>query len=93
MREFFKRFYPRAYYFALKLTRNEQEAEDQAQEALLALWSAKYEFEHAQLKDIEAFVITVVRNRCLNYMKHEKMKAGKTADIAASIEKTDVSGK
>jgi len=79
----FEQYYPRLYYFAFKLIRDETEAQDQAQEALTTLWQKKEEFRRASLSQAEAFLFTVVKNRCYNYSRRRRMKAGKEDDIAA----------
>lgn len=82
----FNRYYPRLYYFALRLTQNESEAQDQAQEAFLAFWQRKENFRNASAKEAEAFMITVVRNKAYNYNKHRKIKTGKQTEIAEGLE-------
>jgi RNA polymerase sigma factor (sigma-70 family) len=83
MRCLFELFYPRLYYFGFKLIREEAEAQDQAQEALTALWQRRDSFRQATLKEAEAFLFTVVRNRSYNYHKHRRMKAAKQVEITA----------
>ncbi len=89
MKILFDRYYPRLYYFALKLTRDEGEAQDEAQEALLALWQRKDSFKNARIRQAEAFMITIVRNRAYNFCKHLKVKDRKHAEIAAYRELSD----
>jgi RNA polymerase sigma factor (sigma-70 family) len=79
-------FYPRLYYFGFKLIGEEAEAQDQAQEALTALWQRRQNFREASLKEAEAFLFTVVRNRSYNYSKHRKMKTGKREEISAGLD-------
>jgi len=86
MKSLFELYYPRLYYFGYKLIRDETEAQDQAQEALTALWQKRESFRTATIKDAEAFLFTVVRNRCFNYSKHRKMKAGKQHEISGVME-------
>lgn len=83
MRALFERFYPRLYYFGYKLIKEETEAQDQAQEALTALWQRRDSFRQASLKEAEAFLFTVVRNRSYNYSKHRRMKAARREEITA----------
>jgi len=85
----FELYYPRLYYFALKLTNNQTEAQDQAQEAFLALWESREKFKDAVVKDAEAFMITVVRNRAYNYIKHLKVKAEKESKILEGLALTN----
>ena len=82
----FKQYYPRLYYFGYKLIKDETEAQDQAQEALTALWQRRDNFRKATLKEAEAFLFTVVRNRSYNYHKHRRMKAAKQGEISAGLD-------
>ena len=70
MRALFEQYYPRLYYFGYKLTKDGTEAQDQAQEALTALWQHRDKFRQATLKEAEAFLFTVVRNRSYKCPKH-----------------------
>ena len=83
MRALFEQYYPRLYYFGYKLIKDETEAQDQAQEALTALWQRRDSFRQATLKEAEAFLFTVVRNRSYNYDKHRRMRAAKQKEITA----------
>ena len=86
MRSLFGLYYPRLYYFGCKLIGDKTEAQDQAQEALTALWQRRESFRTATVKEAEAFLFTVVRNRSYNYNKHQKMKAGKEHEISGALD-------
>ncbi|MEC5142955.1 sigma-70 family RNA polymerase sigma factor [Chitinophaga sp. 212800010-3] len=81
MKAFFDTYYPRLYYFAYKLLQEETEAQDFAQEALVAFWQRRQDFRHAELRQAEAFLFTTVRNKCINLTRHRKMKTSKHAAI------------
>lgn len=85
MKLLFDRYYTRLYYYAFKLTQDENEARDQVQEAFMAFWQRREEFAAAAITGAEAFMTTVVRNRAYNYIRHRQMKAGKQDDIIRGI--------
>jgi RNA polymerase sigma-70 factor (ECF subfamily) len=81
MKQFFGVYYSRLSYFGSTLVRTQQAAQDFAQEALVSFWQRREEFRQASLKQAEAFLFAVVRNKSYNFLKHEKMKAGKAGDL------------
>jgi RNA polymerase sigma factor (sigma-70 family) len=64
---FFNAYSVSLYLFAFKQTENKQEAEDIVQEAFIVLWQQKAAFQ--SLNSMIAYMYTVVRNDCLNYLK------------------------
>lgn len=68
MRFLFTTFYPRLYGYAIKFVKNDDAAKDLVQECFIRLYE-----KHGELKDIslKSMLFTMVRNLCLNYMKHE----------------------
>ena len=61
------RLRPKLYRFALALTRRTDEAEDVVQEIGIKLWERRDELE--ALRSIEAYAMSAVRNRCLDYAR------------------------
>ena len=55
------------YRFALTLTKRTDEAEDIVQEVLVKLWERREEL--AAVKSVEAYAMSAVRNRCLDYAR------------------------
>jgi len=77
----FEQYFSRLCFFARKLTGgNKEEAEDIAQEALLNFWINVRDKGVTPLS-VEAYLFQMVRNRCYNFNKREKMKAGKESDL------------
>ena len=73
VQEFKERILPisqRIYQFALRILRNEHDAEDVVQEIFMRLWDKRDEFE--VIKSIEAYSFRMTRNLCLDKLK--KMK-------------------
>jgi RNA polymerase sigma factor (sigma-70 family) len=77
----FAKYFSRLCYFAHKLTGgNKEEAEDIAQEALLNFW-INVRDKGVIPQSTEAYLFQMVRNRCFNFNKRKKMKAGKENDL------------
>jgi RNA polymerase sigma factor (sigma-70 family) len=73
VQEFKERILPtsqRIYQFALRILRNEHDAEDVVQEIFMRLWDNRDELE--VIKSIEAYSFRMTRNLCLDKLK--KMK-------------------
>ena len=58
---------PKLYRFALAFTRRTDEAEDVVQEVGVKLWERRDELE--ALRSVEAYAMSAVRNRCLDYAR------------------------
>jgi len=57
----------RLFRLALRITMNRAEAEDVVQDTLLKVWEQRDEWK--QIKNLEAFAITICRNRALDVLK------------------------
>ncbi|WP_157471501.1 RNA polymerase sigma-70 factor [Marinifilum fragile] len=69
--QFFERFYPMLCLFAQKYVQDSDVAADMVQESFIKLWKGKDDFENQSA--VKAFLYTVTRNNCLNYLKHNKI--------------------
>lgn len=58
---------PKLYRFALAYTKRTDEAEDIVQEIGMKLWERRVELE--ALRSVEAYAMSAVRNRCLDYAR------------------------
>jgi len=70
-KEVFRILYPRLKGYCRLFIHNEDQIEDIIQESFITLWE-----KHESIKpdkSIESFVFVIVRNRCLNYLKKEKL--------------------
>lgn len=73
--EFEERVFPlkdRIFRFSLVVLKNREEAEDAVQEVLTKLWHMRTRLH--ELKNIEAYVIQMVRYDCLNRIKSKQRK-------------------
>ncbi|GAB7089535.1 RNA polymerase sigma-70 factor [Marinifilum fragile] len=57
--------------FAQKYVQDSDVAADMVQESFIKLWKGKDDFENQSA--VKAFLYTVTRNNCLNYLKHNKI--------------------
>lgn len=77
----FNMLYPALCLFAKKFILNYADAEDLTQEIFIELWHQRAKFE--SLNQIKAFLYLSVKNKCLNFKKHQLIKEtySKTARI------------
>jgi RNA polymerase sigma-70 factor (ECF subfamily) len=66
----FKVYFPRLLAFARKFVAGRSEAEDIIQEIFLKVWMRRKEIEEDTL---QSYLFTLVRNACLNQIKHQKI--------------------
>ena len=71
-KEIFEEYYPSLYHYALRLITDEEAADDIVQDAFLHLWKVRNK---SNLHFIKGYLYTSVRNNCMNYLRHEKVKA------------------
>jgi len=64
---------PRLYRFALAHTKREDEAEDVVQDVSLKLWERCDEL--GAVQSVEAYAMSAVRNRCLDYARSTQNRA------------------
>lgn len=64
-------FYPRLYHFSYDLVRSNDIAKDIVNETFIKLWETKSELRPDS--NLEAYLITISRNKCLNFLKHKKI--------------------
>ncbi|MDR2389284.1 MAG: RNA polymerase sigma-70 factor [Tannerellaceae bacterium] len=79
-RTIYERLYRKAFVFAKSYTHNDWIAEDIAAEALVRLW------EQTRVKEIEnpeAFLFAVLRNKALDFLKHEIIKEEALSRLAS----------
>lgn len=82
----YKRLYQRLYFFALRFV-PEMDAKDMVAEAFISLWQKREDF--TEFPAIQHFLFILIRNRCLNLLKHELMKTEKQAEILQQLTLTD----
>jgi RNA polymerase sigma-70 factor (ECF subfamily) len=70
-RSIFDEYYASLFYYAVKMIHNEQIAEDFVQEIFLNFWNKRDE---VYINRIANYLYTSIRFRCMNHIKHEKVK-------------------
>lgn len=74
----YKQFYRKAFYFTKSYVHDEMIAEDIASEALIKLWEY---VRREEVKHPEVFLLTLLKNKSLDYLKHEAIKANAFHEI------------
>ncbi|KAF2506595.1 RNA polymerase sigma-70 factor [Flavobacterium foetidum] len=69
---FYDKYFRRIQSFSIQFIYDADEAENLAQEALLHLWQSRENID--SLNGIKAFVFTYAKSRCLNLIRHNKVK-------------------
>ena len=67
----FDEYFSSLYYYAVKIIHDNQIAEDIVQEIFLDLWKKRNE---VYINKIANYLYTAVRFRCMNHIRHEKVK-------------------
>jgi len=68
----FEYYYNHVYVYALHLTKSEPVAEEIVQETFLKLW--RQEVELKKIKKLEGYLITLARNRAIDYLRRVKLQ-------------------
>ena len=66
-------YYKKSFFFAKSYVHNDLAAEDIASEALIKLWE-KLKAESVEEKYILPLLLTILKNKALDYLKHEEVK-------------------
>lgn len=71
LKSVFDAYYKSLVVFAKTICHTE-DSEDMVQEVFVKLWKDRTSFE--DIKALRSFLYKAVKNKCLNYLKHEKIK-------------------
>lgn len=83
-REVFDHFFNALAAFGYKYVNDVEIAEDIVQETFISFWESRANFEH--LLAVKSFLYTSVRNKSLNYLKHEQVKKKHESTIQYVLE-------
>ena len=78
--EIYIEYYPRLLRFACDFIACEEDAENLLQDAFLDLW--KINDYIPEIKHVGAYMFRLVRNRCLDYLKHQMCEKNYMAEAA-----------
>ena len=73
----FKSNFKNLHAYACSILKDEASAEEIVQQVFLKLWEKKEQL--AELQSVEAYLYRSVHNECLNWLKHNKVKAAHQA--------------
>lgn len=79
----FKRYYPRLYGYAIRFVEDEEIARDIIQECFLHFWEKR---ELISAVSVTSLLFAMVRNGCLNYLKHLSVVEKYQIEYLANIE-------
>lgn len=86
-RQIFDEYYSGLRSFAYKYIEDDTITEDFVQEAFLSLWENKKEFNNKA--SIKSYLFTLVRNNCLNHLRHQKVRYKNSEELKnLSLEQT-----
>jgi len=81
-RDLFDSMYPALFHFGKKYTGENYMVEDFIQEAFIAFWSKRKDFDN--LLSVKSYLYTAVRNSCMNYLAHQKVKLNHEDELKKS---------
>ena len=79
----FKAYFPRLMAFTIKFIPDKAEAEDIIQDAFLKLWLKRKDIKE---DTFHSYLFTMVRNVCLNHIKHKKITSNYKLALEHKIE-------
>ena len=85
MHDLFERYHIRIYNYCLKLTKNKAVSEDIAQETFYKVLKHRRSFNN---KTFAAWIFTITRNLCIDYLKKTKTSMLNTESLESNIENT-----
>lgn len=74
----YKQYYKRAFLFTKSYVHDELAAEDIASEALIKLWE---QLRREEIRSTDAFLLTMLKHKALDYLKHESIKENALHEI------------
>jgi RNA polymerase sigma-70 factor (ECF subfamily) len=75
---FYQEYFPLFVSFANRLLSSGEESKDLVHDVFASYWSARHDFH--DLISIRAFFYRSIRNKCLNALRHEKIKSAYLAE-------------
>lgn len=82
-KEIFKQYYLPVRSFAWRFVKDNDIAEDIVQDVFLQVWEKRLTFN--VLAEIKSYLYTSIRNACLDYLKHERVKQKHETQILVSM--------
>ena len=82
--ELYLMYYPKLVRFAKEFVVLEEDAENITQDVFTDLWERRDAIEH--IENVNAYLFRLVRNRCLDYLKHKVFEQKYAENVQASFE-------
>ena len=82
--ELYLMYYPKLVRFAKEFVVLEEDAENITQDVFTDLWERRYAIDH--IENVNAYLFRLVRNRCLDYLKHKVFEQKYAENVQASFE-------
>ncbi len=83
--DFFSRYNRNLVNFAQAYLRNREQAEDCAMDACMKMWERRAEIVVKSDDDLLRWSLTVVRNRCINILRRQKLMVTDSSDEAWAV--------
>ena len=77
-------YYPKLVRFAKNFVMLEEDAENITQDVFADFWEKRESMDH--IENINAYLFKLVRNRCLDYLKHKVFEQKYVENVQASFE-------
>ena len=82
--ELYLMYYPKLVRFAKEFVVLEEDAENITQDVFTDLWERRDAIDH--IENVNAYLFRLVRNRCLDYLKHKVFEQKYAENVQASLE-------
>lgn len=82
--ELYLMYYPKLVRFAKEFVVLEEDAENITQDVFTDLWERRNAIDH--IENVNAYLFRLVRNRCLDYLKHKVFEQKYAENVQASFE-------
>lgn len=86
-RELFRAFYRYLVLYAMRYVKQQEVAEDMVQEVFMAVWESDKEYN--SYHGFRSFLYDSVKNKCLNYLKHQEVERRHAERIVIEQEEED----
>ena len=78
-------YYPKLVRFAKEFVMSEEDAENITQDVFTDLWEKRESMNH--IENMNAYLFRLVRNKCLDYLKHKVFSYQKSCDANIEMKK------
>ena len=87
-KHFFKEHFPKFFAFTSRFIDDSYVREDIVQETFIIVWSRHLKMFDSEIS-LQAFIYRTLRNKCLDYIRHEKIKERYSNEFSRELETSD----